>query len=408
MIAFHGLDWRKKKRTVTTKSKTDDRVVVCHAVPCWLPQTQPWLYHQIRLLPASIESHILCNETLNLKQFPIPNLHAYTDVPLYMQYFDRAMRKLGIRRHYGFLVRAARGYQARILHSHFGNVGWANSKAARQLGLKHVVAFYGLDVNYLPRQDSAWRDRYLELFRQVDLVLCEGPHMARCLMELGCPASLVKIHHLGVPLDRLDFKPRTWDRTEDLRVLIAGSFREKKGIPYALEALGRLQQEVPIAITIIGDADHEPRSQSEKRRILDTMDRHGLHARTRLLGFQPYNVFRKECYRHHLFLSPSVTSEDGDTEGGAPVSLIEVLATGMPIVSTTHCDIPAIVKHGQSGLLAEERDVDGIVKHLLWLVENPEKWPEMGLQGRRHVEAEYNALTQAEHLAGIYYEMLNT
>ncbi len=393
---------------MAVKSKIDNRVVVCHDVPCWLPQTQPWLYHQIRLLPSTVESHILCRETLNLQQFPIANLHAFAEVPFYMQYFDRAMRKFGVRRHLGFLIRAARQHHAKILHSHFGNVGWINSKAAKQSGLRHLVSFYGLDVNYLPRQDAVWRERYMELFDQVDGVLCEGPHMAQCLVELGCPPALVKVHHLGVPVHCIDFRPRFWERSEDLRVLIAASFREKKGIPYALEALGRLQQDVPITTTIIGDADHESRNHSEKQRILDTIDRYRMRNTTRLLGFQPYNVFLEECYRHHIFLSPSITSIDGDTEGGAPVSLIEVLATGMPVVSTYHCDIPAIVKHGQSGLLAEERDVEGIVNNLFWLVENPEKWPEMGMQGRRHVEAEYNAVTQAGRLACIYREIQNS
>ncbi len=70
------------------------------------------------------------------------------------------------------------------------------------------------------------------------------------------------------------------------------------------------------------------------------------------MGYQPHSTLFAEAYRHHIFLSPSVTASTGDTEGGAPVSLIEMAATGMLIVSTTHCDIPEVIKHGVTGLLA--------------------------------------------------------
>ena len=65
-------------------------------------------------------------------------------------------------------------------------------------GIKHLVTFYGFDVNYLPQMDPSWSQRYQELFAQCDRVLCEGPHMAGCLVGLGCPESKVRVQHLGV------------------------------------------------------------------------------------------------------------------------------------------------------------------------------------------------------------------
>ena len=64
--------------------------------------------------------------------------------------------------------------------------------------------------------------------------------------------------------------------------------------------------------------------------------------------------------KHDVFLAPSVTASNGDTEGGAPVAIIEMAASGMPIVSTRHCDIPSVVLDGVTGLLAAERDSEGL------------------------------------------------
>jgi len=169
-----------------------------------------------------------------------------------------------------------------------------------------------------------------------------------------------------------------------------------------------LQRDVPLEITIIGDEHGEARTVREKQKMLGVIARENLGGRTRLLGYQPYRVVMEEALRHHVFLSPSVTASDGDSEGGAPVSLIEMSASGMMIVSTTHCDIPGVVVDGTTGLLAPERDVDALVAHLRRLTANPGAWRAMQDAGRSHIEAEFDAGRQGERLGTIYREVADT
>lgn len=386
-------------------------VCVLHNQREWLAQTQTWLYNQVRHLPQSIESHIFCYTTENLDQFSLPNLNVFADTAFWRFLLGPlARRGRGSRLRYALFARWLATQASRagghILHSHFGDHAWRSIGPARQAGLRHVVTFYGYDVNFLPMQNPAWRARYHDLFRTVDRVLCEGPHMAQCIVELGCPPEKVQVQHLGVDLEQIVFRPRVWDGEGPLRVLIAAAFREKKGIPYAVEALGRLAQELPLEVTIIGDANRMARSQAEKQAILEAIAHHNLHDRVRLLGYQPYEVLLREADEHHIFLSPSVHAADGDTEGGAPVSIIEMSASGMMIVSSTHCDIPAVIRHGESGLLAPERDVDALVEHLRWFAQHPERWQKMAETGRRHIEAEFNARVQGERLGRIYESLV--
>jgi colanic acid/amylovoran biosynthesis glycosyltransferase len=226
--------------------------------------------------------------------------------------------------------------------------------------------------------------------------------MGERVLALGCPQSKLRIHHLGVSVAEIAFQPRTWNRNEPLRVLIAASFREKKGIPYALEALGESQRKVPLEITIIGDASRQSSSQAEKQKIIATIEKLQLQSKTRLLGYRPYPVFFEEAYKHHLFISPSITASDGDTEGGAPLGIIEMAATGMPVLSTTHCDIPSVIRHGVTGFLARERDIEGLIAGLDWWVERAPQWPSLLAAGRKHIEQEYDARRQGERLARIY------
>jgi len=382
-------------------------LVVLHSCPIWLPPTQVWLYNQIRALPQDIESHIACIGLSAATRFPLPNIHSLGgDSPLFYR-VEAALRNLGwpIQPHWLRLL--ARRHDVALLHSHFGNMGWLNLPVARSRHLPHVVTFYGLDVDHLPQQDKRWSARYLELFAQTDAVLCEGPHMAARIVARGCPAAKVHVHHLGVDTAAIPFRPRRHDPSSPLRVLIAGAFREKKGIPLALAALGRLRAKVQLEVTIIGDAGTEPRERLEKQRIQAALGEHGLTASTHLLGFQPHETMMAHAYQHHIFISPSLHAADGDSEGGAPVSITEMAASGMPVVSTRHCDIPEVIGNGLAAqLLAPEKDVDALTERLFWLVDHQEAWPELTLEVRRRIECEFDMAAQGGRLAQLYRSLI--
>ena len=381
---------------------------VIHYNPIWLEQTQTWLYSQIYYLPESITNYIVCEKTKNLDQFNLPNINnLFLSYPLLYR-LDKILKKLKLSHSSSAFIKISKACDGKILHSHFGQNGWFNLSNAKKANLKHIVTFYGYDVNCLPQIDRRWLTRYHDLFEQIDLVLCEGPHMGECIVKLGCPPEKVVVHHLGVKVNEIAYQPRVWKKDEPLGILMAASFVEKKGFTYGLEALGIIQNEIPLEITIIGDAQkgsklRQNHSQIEKEKILATIAKHQL--KVRLLGYQPYSVFFEEAYKHHIFLSPSVTASDGDTEGGAPVSLIEMAATGMPIVSTTHCDIPEVVKPGITGLLAPEKDVEGLVNHLRWYINHAAEWGSLLDAGRKHIETNYDAKLQGQKLAAIYQDI---
>lgn len=384
-----------------------DEVTVLHSYPIWLPQTQTWMHAQVAELQRSgINAHVVCEETENLDQFGIDNVHCLVDEPLYRRRWDKVLRRLHIHRHLGHQVRVGQKVGAQIVHSHFGYIGWTDIGAARRLRAKHVVTFYGFDVNRLPQQEPVWRSRYRRLFAAVDLILCEGTQMAKSIVALGCPNHKVRVQHLGIDLQRFRFKPRRWTRGELLRVMIAAAFREKKGIPYAIEALSELARDVPLELTVIGDVGDAPESREEKARICTTLERTGLYSRTRMLGYQSHEAMLNEAYRHHLFLHPSVTASNGDTEGGAPVSIIEMLATGMPVISTYHCDIPEVMLEMGDDFLVPERRSDELSKSMKNLVDNWDLFTERLYKQRSYIESEYDIATQTRRLVGLYQETL--
>ncbi len=108
-----------------------------------------------------------------------------------------------------------------------------------------------------------------------------------------------------------------------------------------------------LELRIIGDG--ESRAEVEQY-----IAEHHLEPYTRLLGYQPHQVFHEQLEEAHLFIQPSVTSENGDSEGGAPTVLLEAQACGVPVLATYHADIPEVVRDGESALLAPERDPESL------------------------------------------------
>ena len=107
---------------------------------------------------------------------------------------------------------------------------------------------------------------------------------------------------------------------------------------------------------------------------------------------------------------PVEVSVDDDAFKGdknAPVTIVEMAASGMPIVSSKHCDIPHVVIDGQTGWLAEERDVHGLVEHLKWLVDHPHTWRTFTDRGRKHIEENFDVRVQASLLEKIYCQVIS-
>src|SRR3990172_10981252 len=154
---------------------------VVHSFPVWLPQTQTWMYNQVKYLPENVESHIVCERTEHLDQFHVPNIHCMYEISRVRYFWEKGIRNLGLPQYRRFLKNISPSVGAQILHSHFGHIGWNDNSAAKQTGIKHVITYYGSDVSMLPAQDKRWLSRYKELFSEGDLFLCEGPHMAQRL-----------------------------------------------------------------------------------------------------------------------------------------------------------------------------------------------------------------------------------
>ena len=354
-----------------------------------------WVHGQIRH-HRRYRPVVITQEARNKDLFPVATLHDVTHWPGGKRLVHRVVRRLTGQ--YAFYAHILRREEAALIHAHFGQEGYRCLTARRKADLPMVTTFYGLDVSALPR-DPVWGRRFERLFAEGTLFLAEGPHLAERLVGIGCPAEKVRVHKLGVDLSAIPFKPDRDSRGGPI-VLMCGAFREKKGFPYGLRAFHRVAQRHPSArLHIIGDGPRKSEIEAVVREL-------GLQDCTSFLGFLPFAEYLKHLLDSHVLLHPSVTASDGDTEGGAPVTIIESMASGLPVVSTLHADIPNVAPDGSCALLAQERDVDGLAERLDAMLSDEDIRNRLVAGGRRRVEEHHDAAEQGKRLESIYDEVV--
>lgn len=289
--------------------------------------------------------------------------------------------------------------RVQLFHAHFGPTGYGLLEIKEKLGLPLITTFYGYDMSKLPR-NIEWKEKYKELFEKGDLFLVEGSNMKRELISLGCPKAKIKIQHIAIDTNQFDFRKRVPKFNSKVILLFCGRFSEKKGLIYALMAFKEVIPRFPnIEFRIIGDGELRPT-------IEKYINANGLKSNVKILGMQPHHVVIKEMGHADIFIQPSITAKNGDTEGGAPTIILEAQAAGVPVLSTYHADIPEVVIPGKSALLSKEKDWQGLAHNLLYLLENQDRWAEMSKYGRQRVEAEYNIFNEVKSLEKIYSQIL--
>jgi len=158
--------------------------------------------------------------------------------------------------------------------------------------------------------------------------------------------------------------------------LAVGRFVEKKAPETTLLAFMKVRQSVPDArLVFIGDGP----LLSVCRRISRAL---GLDCAVTFRGYEPPATIARVLATARAFVQHSVTASDGDAEG-TPVSILEAMAAGLPVVSTRHGGIKDVVVEGETGFLVDEGDVEGMAERMAALAADAALAARLGAAGRR-------------------------
>ena len=291
-------------------------------------------------------------------------------------------------------------HQTTLLHIFFGNTGIQLLPLLREPSRRWpaIVSFHGADV-LVELDQPVYRRAFLEMLGRVDLVLARSQSLIDALIKTGCPPEKIRLNRTGIPLNDFPFQARAWPADGRWRLFQACRLIDKKGLPTSLRAFAAFAKTYPQArLTIAGEG---PRREELGRLAVEL----GVADRVEFAGFLNQAELRKQLHASHFFLHPSEQGLDGNQEG-VPNSVLEAMATGLPVFATTHGGIPEAVEHGVNGWLVPEGDHDALGRALIDLAADPTRLTTMGEAASKSVTQNFDLRAQVRKLEGYYQEAI--
>jgi colanic acid/amylovoran biosynthesis glycosyltransferase len=286
-----------------------------------------------------------------------------------------------------------------LLHAHFAVDAVYFSSVWRQVHRPIVVSCYGYDITSFPNKYLGWGRQYLQtVWRFASLILAMSNDMREDLLRLGCPDEKIKVHYHGINLSQFKYVERD-SRATPVRILFVGKLTDRKGVEDVLCAFAQIAKQRPqLELRFVGSGP----LQSTLEQIARAR---GIEKQVSFAGFIRHEKMQDELSRAHIFCHPSRTLRNGDKEG-IPGTIVEAMATGIPVVTTKHAGIPEMVRDGEDGFVVAERDVTAIAQALLTLVDKPDLRALMGHKATRQVQQKADAIRLTAELEAIYDDII--
>ncbi len=289
---------------------------------------------------------------------------------------------------------------ADILHTHDRRAGLlvrplARSVAARSVHTLHGVPdeLFGRVGRQIPVEDphaSRARLLWLEhgllrieaLLSYLGTVVVPSKALADYAIRCGFPSQRIRVIPNGVPVRRREPGPAH----RPLVIGTAALLERRKGIDVLLEASARLA--IPHRLVIMGDGPLRAELEALANR---------LGASAEFAGFVPDLAGRLE--ELDVFVLPS----RGEN---LPVAILEAMAVALPVVATRVGGVPEVVRDGESGLLVEPEDVEGLAAALARLAEGEER-ERLGRAAAARIAEHFEAGLVARQMVALYRELVS-
>ena len=189
-----------------------------------------------------------------------------------------------------------------------------------------------------------------------------------------CPSANIIVLRNAVNLDLFPRKAASYTPSPPYKALFLGRLGRRKGVPDIIEAAGHLERG-RYQFTLAGDGDVTAFRQE--------VIRGGLHRIVDIPGWIGEQEKRTLLRLSDILILPSY-------DEGLPMSILEAMASGLPIIATPVGGIPEAVRHGENGFLISPGDPEALAGALEDVFSVPGRWKSFAEKSREIAERRFN------------------
>jgi glycosyltransferase involved in cell wall biosynthesis len=246
--------------------------------------------------------------------------------------------------------------------------------------VKHRCADGSLGKNLLLFAE-AWVQRLLKSYEKVDMFVAPSEFMCASVTLHRFPKDRVEVIYNGIDCKTIKATPE-----DQGYVLYLGRLSSEKGIETLLAAHAEIADRVPLVVAGTGPTEQPMRSSYPKAKFLGHVSGSAL----------------ENALRHaSLIVIPSEWYEN------CPMSVLEAMAHGKPIVASDIGGIPELVVDGETGVLFRPGDRHALRAHLLHLMESPALRHSYGAAGRKRAEQKFSLERHNAALLRLYHTVID-
>jgi len=279
------------------------------------------------------------------------------------------------------------------LHAHLASAPASVTMLAHHLtGIPYTFTAHAKDI-YFDAQPALMRAKMMH----AKGVVTVSEYNRRHLISLLEPAARNKVLcvYNGADLSQYKYRPSGEKRTGFPVVLSVARLIEKKGLGDLICACHILRQRGrAFRVEIIGKG---PLRRALEARATEL----GIRDRVKFLGPQPQEFVRQAYERAAIFALPCVVTAGGDRDG-IPTVLLEAMASGVPVVSTTVSGIPELVESGCDGLLVPPGNPAMLADALDQILLDPNLGANLARAGRAKVSQRFSVDSSAAQLVRLF------
>jgi glycosyltransferase involved in cell wall biosynthesis len=237
--------------------------------------------------------------------------------------------------------------------------------------------------------------------RRLDALVAVCDSVARILVDAGVPQDRVGTVRSGVSLPpmptesaRRKLRESLGNAADDPLIGIVAHILPHKGFDDLVQALPLIVRRIPrVRCLVVGEA---PRKRYMNH-LLELAER--LAVRDRLVWVGAQDDVPRFLAAMDLFVLPSHTE-------GLPLTVLEAMAAGRPVVGTAVGGIPEAVRHGETGFVVPPRDPRRLAEAVIDVLANPALAKSMGEAGRARAGEAFTLDAEARQTRAQYCRVL--